>query len=71
MPKKQDKELYKQLEKEIQELVVAVENASSSPLGSKATFSKCQQDRYQAVTSLVIPNKLYLLWDKKILYKIS
>lgn len=59
--KKQDKKAYNELQKEIEEVVVAIETASNSHLSNKTFLS-----HNRAVASLVIPNKLYLLWDKKI-----
>jgi len=54
-------QLYEELEKELQETVVAVTSANSSHVYAR----KSAGTHDQAIASLVIPNKLYLLWDKK------
>lgn len=55
------KELYSEVEKELEESIITVTDASSSPLYLQKTIQKAQP-----VASLVIPNKMYLLWDRKI-----
>ena len=53
--------LYEELEKELQETIVAVTSANSSHVNARNSAGT----HGQAIASLVIPNKLYLLWDKK------
>ena len=55
------KELHVKVEKELQESIITVADASSSPLYMQDSIQKAQP-----MASLVIPNKMYLLWDRKI-----
>lgn len=55
------KKLCDELEKELQENVITIASANSSPLYTQRCIQKAQP-----VASLEIPNKLYLLWDRKI-----
>ena len=52
-------QLYEELEKELQETIVTVTSAKSSHVHARNSGT-----HDQAIASLVIPNKLYLLWDK-------
>ena len=61
MTEAQTKELYVKVEKELQDSIIKVADGSSSPLYMQDLIQKAQP-----VASLVIPNKMYLLWDKKI-----
>ena len=61
MTEARTKELYVEVEKELQESIITVADASSSPLYMQDPIQKAQP-----VASLVIPNKMYLLWDRKI-----
>ena len=60
MTAEKDRKLYEELEKELQEAIIAVTSANTSHV-----YARNSGTRDQPIASLVIPNKLYLLWDKK------
>lgn len=61
MAQAQAKKIYNELEKELREHVITLTSADRSPLHTQRRIQELQP-----VASLVIPNKLYLLWDRKI-----
>ena len=48
------------LDKELQETIITVTDANNSHV-----YGRNSETHDQPIASLVIPNKLYLLWDKK------
>ena len=60
MTAEKDKKLYEQLEKERQEAIIKVTSANTS-----LVYARNSGTHDQLIASLGIPNKLYLLWDKK------
>ena len=54
------RQLYEELDKELQETIITVTSANSSHVCARNS-----EIHDQPIASLVIPNKLYLLWNKK------
>ena len=61
MTAEKDRKSYEQLEKELQDAIITVTSANTSHVYARSSGTRDQQP----IASLVIPNKLYLLWDKK------
>ena len=56
-----NKKIYEEVEDELKHMPITVAQASSNPVHHRGSILKSQP-----IASLVIPNKLYLLWDKKV-----
>jgi len=58
---KTNRQLYEELEEELEQTFITVASANSSHLCNRSSRT---QD--QPILSLAIPNKLYLLWGRKV-----
>ena len=60
IPPKSNKKLYEELENELEETAITVASASTSHVCNRKSTTHARP-----IASLVIPNKLYLLWNRK------